>query len=133
MGYSSPSEPPKRLQYKLSTIEVHTKAYKTVSTLPSVRLSSRLTKTISRQMNITFCFAARSFRISNIALSHNKYGLFPLNCINIAFRPRQYRSNTQNYATTETDACVQWSRDRDVMITEAGELPLELNALYVHV
>ena len=47
--------PQRRLQYKMSTIEIHTKAYKTVSTLPVDRFSSRLTKTISREVNITFC------------------------------------------------------------------------------
>ena len=51
--YSSRSD---RLRYKMSTIEVHTKAYKTVSTLPAVRFSSRQTKTISLEVNITFCF-----------------------------------------------------------------------------
>ena len=32
-------------------------------------------------------FAARSFHVSNIALSRNKHELFPLNCIKIAFWP----------------------------------------------
>ena len=45
-----------RLRYKMSTMQVHTKAYKKVSTLPAVCFSSRQTKTISREVNITFCF-----------------------------------------------------------------------------
>ena len=32
-------------------------------------------------------FAARSFHVLNIALSHNKHGLIPLKCIKIAFGP----------------------------------------------
>ena len=113
--YSSHSE---RLRYKMSTMEVHTKAYKTMFTLPVVHFFlSRQTKTILREVNITFCFKStfcgQMFSDLNIAFSHNKYGLFPLDCIKIVFWPRQYMKLCNNWNRRVRSDMVTWPRRHD--------------------